>query len=133
MVFDIGGDKIQSSSDLIKQFQNYVEERPWGKFENLKKEKGYLVKKLSVEPKQKISLQLHNDRSEYWVVVKGKGIITIDKKQYSCSKGSYFFIEKKQKHRLENTGKVSLDLIEVQLGNRLSEEDIQRFEDKYGR
>ena len=73
MVFDIGGDKIQSSSDLIKQFQNYVE-RPWGKFENLKKEKGYLVKKLSVEPKQKISLQLHNDRSEYWIVVKGKGI-----------------------------------------------------------
>ncbi len=133
MIFEIGGDKIQSSSDLTKKFQNYTEKRPWGSFENLKKEKGYLVKKISIQPDQKISLQLHNNRSEYWVVVRGKGEITIDKAQKKCSKGSSFFIKKQQLHRIENIGKSPLDLIEVQLGNHISEEDIKRFDDIYGR
>lgn len=133
MIFDIGGEKIQSSSDLVSSFSNYKEERPWGRFENLLEEKNFLVKKLSVKPNQKLSLQYHNERSEFWVVVNGKGIITIDDEKVECIPGSRFFIKKKQKHRIENDGSIDLELIEVQLGDTLSEDDIVRIEDSYGR
>ncbi len=133
MAFDIGGTKVQSSSSLTRKFINYSEKRPWGKFENLTEGTGYLVKKISLEPNQKISLQLHNDRTEHWVVIKGKGLISINNEKFKCSKGSTFFVKKKELHRIENTGKKNLELIEVQLGNNISESDIERFEDKYGR
>ena len=133
MVFDIGGGKIQSSSNLVYPFLNYKENRPWGNFENLDEEKNFLVKKLTVKPNQKLSLQYHNKRSEYWVVVKGRGLITLDNNEIKCKPGSSFFIEKKQKHRIENTGSENLIIIEVQMGAKLSEEDIVRIEDKYNR
>ena len=133
MIFDIGGEKIQSSSNLVDQFKSYKEERPWGKFENLLEENNFLVKKLSVRPNQKLSLQYHNERSEFWVVVNGIGVITIEEKEIECNPGSSFFIKKKQKHRIENNGKTELELIEVQLGDDLSEDDIVRIEDSYGR
>ena len=133
MIFDIGGDKIQSSSNLVYPFLNYKEERPWGKFENLTEDENFLVKKLTVKPNQKLSLQYHNKRSEYWVIVEGKGLITLDDKETICEPGSSFFIDKKKKHRIENLGSKDLIIIEVQMGTKLSEGDIVRIEDIYGR
>lgn len=133
MVFGVGGGKIQSSSKLVSNFSNYRELRPWGYFENLIEEKNYKVKKLVIFPKEKLSLQLHNFRRENWYAVKGSGKVLIDKKVYPCKKGSTFEILKRQKHSIENTGKSRLEIIEIQSGMSLSEDDIVRFKDKYGR
>ena len=133
MIFDIGGGKIQSSSDLVNPFLNHEEERPWGNFENLLEEKNFLVKKLTIEPSQKLSLQYHKKRAEYWVIVRGKGLITIENQQIYCEPGSTFFIEKKKKHRVENIGSENLEIIEIQMGDNISEGDIVRIEDSYGR
>ena len=133
MVFDIGGDKIQSSSDLTKQFTNYKEERPWGYFENLLEEKNYKVKKLIIFPKQQISFQFHKFRQEKWFVVKGRGYVQIEDKKLECKKGSFFEIFKEQAHSIENTGKLNLEIIEIQFGEKVLEEDIVRLKDIYGR
>ena len=133
MVFDIGGGKIQSSSSLINQFLNYKEKRPWGHFENLHENENYKVKKLTIFPEQKISLQFHNHRNERWYVVKGEGKVFIDSEIFDCAKGSSFEIQKKQHHSIENTGNENLEIIEIQFGDLLSEKDIVRLEDKYGR
>ena len=133
MIFDVGGKKVQSSSELVKKFRNYREKRPWGFFENLLEEKNYKVKKLVILPKEKISFQFHNFRQEKWYVVKGFGKVFIDKKVYKCKKGSSFEIKKKEKHSIENDGKSPLEIIEIQSGSKLVEEDIVRIRDKYGR
>ena len=133
MIFDVGGGKIQSSSNLIKQFKNYLENRPWGYFENLLEEKKIKVKKLVIFPNQKISVQYHNYRSEKWYISKGKGNVFIDDKKFACKKGSLFNIEQKQVHSIENTGKSNLEIIEIQTGTKLAEDDIFRLEDLYGR
>lgn len=133
MVFGVGGEKIQSSSKLVNKFLNYRESRPWGYFECLLEEKNYKVKKLVVFPKEKLSLQFHNFRKENWYAVKGSGRVFIENKFYPCKKGSTFEILKGQKHSLENTGKSRLEIIEIQSGQRLSEEDIVRLKDRYKR
>lgn len=133
MVFGIGGEKIQSSSKLVNKFLNYRESRPWGYFESLLEEKNYKVKRLVIHPKGKLSFQFHNLRSENWYVVKGTGKVYIDDKIYPCKKGSSFYILKKQKHSIENSGKSPLEIIEVQSGTHIAEEDIVRLHDKYGR
>ena len=133
MAFGVGGSKIQSSSKLVSNFSNYHETRPWGYFENLIEERNYKVKKLVIFPKEKLSLQAHNFRKENWFVVKGAGKVFINNKSYSCKKGSTFEILEKQKHSIENTGKSKLEIVEIQCGEKLSEEDIVRFKDKYGR
>ena len=133
LVFGIGGGKIQSSSELTKSLLNYTEERPWGSFENILDEKNYLVKKLTINPKQKLSLQYHNHREEHWIVTNGKGKVIISGKEFPAEVGSRFFIEKKEIHRIENDFNEPLVLIEVQLGEEISEGDIVRLEDTYGR
>ena len=133
MVFDVGGDKIQSSSDLTKQFTNYKEDRPWGNFENLLEEKNYKLKKLIIFPKQQISFQFHKFRQEKWFVVKGRGYVHIGDKKFECKKGSFFEIFKEQTHSIENTGKLNLEIIEFQFGEKVLEEDIVRIKDIYGR
>tara|TARA_B100000886_G_scaffold250739_1_gene176861 strand:- start:3909 stop:4667 length:759 start_codon:yes stop_codon:yes gene_type:complete len=133
MVFGIGGGKIQSSSELVKKFLNYREERPWGFFENLLEEKNYKVKKLVILPKEKISFQFHNFRNEKWFVVKGSGKVFIDQNMFDCKKGHYFEIKKQEKHSIENNGKSPLEIIEIQSGSKLAEDDIVRLQDKYGR
>ncbi len=133
MIFDIGGAKVQSSSKLVKQFKNYIESRPWGYFENLLEEGKYKVKKLVILPNEKISHQFHNHRMEKWHIVKGSGNFFLDNNQYPCNTGSYFEIQKKQIHSVQNTGKVPLEIIEIQIGSKLNENDIVRIKDKYGR
>lgn len=133
MVFDVGGGKIQSSSDLVEQFNNYSEIRPWGHFENLLEEKKVKVKKLVILPKEKISIQYHNFREEKWHVISGRGKVYIEEKELNCKKGSYFEIKEKEAHSIENTGNKNLEILEVQTGSKLSEKDIIRLKDRYGR
>ena len=133
LFFGIGGGKIQSSSELTEPFLNYTEERPWGSFENILDEKNYLVKKLTINPKQKLSLQYHNHREEHWIVTNGKGKVIISGKEFPAEVGSRFFIKKKEIHRIENDFNEPLILIEVQLGEKILEGDIVRLEDTYGR
>ena len=107
--------------------------RPWGWYETLILQKSYQVKKIVLYKEQSISLQLHHHRSEHWVVTKGIALVTNNGKEYELNKGESTFIPKKTKHRLKNIGQDNLEIIEVQIGDYLGEDDIVRFDDKYGR
>lgn len=108
--------------------------RPWGIYSNIyEKEKGFKVKRISVKPGQKLSLQLHHKREEHWIIVQGEGIVQIDNDKMKVKKGDHIFIDVEQKHRIECTSKEPLIFIEVQIGDYLGEDDIERFEDIYGR
>lgn len=115
------------------QKNNYVEERPWGKFEILLDDSGCKVKKLTVNPKEKLSLQSHNHRSEHWVVVKGVATVVNGEDEIALKKDEITFIPVGNKHRLENKGEEILEVIEVQTGDYFGEDDIVRYEDIYNR
>jgi mannose-1-phosphate guanylyltransferase len=107
--------------------------RPWGCYATLKQEDGYQVKRLTVAPGQKLSLQYHHKRAEHWVVTQGKAIVQVGDEEFETGPGEYRYIPRGEKHRLTNIGKMELVLIEVQVGGYLGEEDIVRIEDVYGR
>ena len=107
--------------------------RPWGSFENLEEGEFYKVKKLVVWPGKRLSLQRHKYRSEHWVIVKGKAKVIIEDKEFTLERGKHVFINVGELHRLENPGKDVLEVIEVQIGSYLGEEDIERLADDYGR
>jgi mannose-1-phosphate guanylyltransferase/mannose-6-phosphate isomerase len=107
--------------------------RPWGSYETLASGPRYQVKKLTVKPGHKLSLQMHHHRAEHWVVVAGTAKVTCGEKTYLVSENESTYIPLGTVHRLENPGKVPLELIEVQSGAYLSEDDIVRLEDTYGR
>ena len=86
-----------------------------------------------VAPGQKLSLQFHHKRAEHWVVTKGKAIVQIGDEEFETGPGDYRYIPLGEKHRLMNIGEINLELIEVQLGDYLGEDDIVRIEDSYGR
>lgn len=110
----------------------YAEERPWGSFETLCSGPTYKVKLISVKPNSRLSLQTHEYRSEHWVVVAGKGKITVGNQEIDASPGTTAFIPVGEVHRLE-AGPTELVLVEVQRGTRLYEGDITRLSDDYGR
>ena len=112
---------------------NSIVQKPWGYYEILKSGKRFLVKKLFVKPGGKLSLQMHHHRAEHWVVVKGTAKVEIDTKKILLSENQSCYIPLKTKHRLSNPGKIPLKIIEVQSGSYLGEDDIERFEDNYGR
>jgi len=107
--------------------------RPWGSFEVLLTEKNYQVKRLIINPKQKISLQKHLYRSENWIIIQGIAKVTKNNKNYKLNKNQSISIPNKTIHRVENIGKDPLIIIEVQSGERLLENDIIRLEDIYNR
>ena len=119
-----------SSGNSEQENKNF---RPWGWYETLMLQNSYQVKKIVLYKNQSISLQLHNHRSEHWVVTNGRALVTNDEKLFELNKGESTFIPKKTKHRLKNIGDIELEIIEVQIGDYLGEDDIIRFEDKYGR
>ncbi len=86
-----------------------------------------------VKPGAKLSLQLHHHRAEHWIVVKGTAKVTRDEISYTVTENESTYIPLGIKHRLENTGKIPLEIIEVQSGSYLGEDDIERFDDSYGR
>ncbi len=107
--------------------------RPWGSYDSLDAAEGFQVKRLTVLPGAILSLQLHHQRAEHWVVVAGVARITRDDEVFELHKNEHTFIPVGAKHRIENPGKELLHIIEVQVGDYLGEDDIVRFEDKYGR
>ena len=107
--------------------------RPWGWFESLVLAKGFQVKRIQVNPGAALSLQRHDYRSEHWVVVKGVATVTIDSEVTSLNESESIYIPLGSLHRLENSGKEPLIIIEVQTGSYLGEDDIVRIEDAYNR
>ena len=112
---------------------NYIEERPWGSFENLLDAEYCKVKRIIVKPGQRLSYQFHYKRSEAWVVVQGEAIVTLDDEEYEYHKGDVVEIHVGTKHRVENKFEKNLIFIETQTGTYFGEDDIVRIEDDYGR
>lgn len=107
--------------------------RPWGYYESVDAGPGYQVKRIAVNPGHALSLQLHRRRAEHWVVVSGIARVTRDKEVLMLSENQSTFIPVNTKHRLENPGTAPLQIIEVQSGDYVGEDDIVRFEDRYDR
>jgi len=113
--------------------KNNVYHRPWGRYSNLFKGNGFLVKELYVKSKSSISLQKHHHRSEHWLVTQGKPIITINKVKSNKKVSDSVFIPQGAIHRIENPHKVPVKILEIQTGSILKETDIVRYQDIYGR
>ena len=107
--------------------------RPWGSYTVLEEQPGFKIKRITVLPKVKLSLQMHHHRSEHWVVVKGTAKVTCGEKVYLVTENQSSYIPCGERHRLENPGVIPLELIEVQNGSYLGEDDIVRFDDDFGR
>ncbi len=107
--------------------------RPWGVYDSIDEGHRYQVKRITVKPGAKLSLQMHHHRAEHWIVVKGTASVTIGDSTKLLSENESVYIPIGITHSLENPGKIPLELIEVQSGSYLGEDDIVRFEDKYGR
>ncbi len=107
--------------------------RPWGSYTSIAEGVNWQVKKIIIKPKEAISLQLHKYRTEYWIVVSGQGLVEKNDEKFLLNKNESTFIPRGNKHRLTNPGNDLLILIEVQSGEYLGEDDIERFEDIYGR
>lgn len=107
--------------------------RPWGSYLILEEDKNYKIKRISVNPKEKLSLQMHHHRSEHWIVVHGTAKVILDDLVMILSVGESTFVRSGVKHRLENPGLITLEIVEVSTGEYLGEDDIIRFEDDYDR
>ena len=107
--------------------------RPWGEYTVLEEGPGYKIKRIVVKPGEKLSLQMHNHRSEHWVVVKGTAKVTIGDKVMHIHENESVYVPKSTPHRLENPGKIPLEIIEIQNGEYIGEDDIIRLDDEHGR
>lgn len=132
----------QKVKDLVSVLKNKDDERaylhqtvyrPWGSYTVLESSERHKIKNIMVMPEKRLSLQLHYHRSEHWVVVKGMAQVQVDGREFFLSPGESTFIKGGVKHRLSNPGKIPLEIIEVQLGDSVAEDDILRFDDEYGR
>lgn len=107
--------------------------RPWGRWEVLDTGEGFAVKRITVNPGAILSLQLHHHREEHWVIVKGWARVTLGRESRDLVCNQSVFIPVETAHRIENPGEGPLEFIEVQVGDKLDEDDIVRLEDRYGR
>lgn len=107
--------------------------RPWGKYDSIDNGERYQVKRITVQPGEKLSVQMHYHRAEHWIVVSGTANVTIGEHTQMVSENQSVYIPLGSVHSLENPGKITLELIEVQSGPYLGEDDIVRFGDRYGR
>ncbi len=135
-------DKVQDVKKIVEQlkvegrseFQLHREVyRPWGKYDSVDNGQRYQVKRITVKPGAKLSVQMHHHRAEHWIVVSGTAKVTNGDKTFLVTENESTYIPVGVVHALENPGKVPLELIEVQSGSYLGEDDIVRFEDRYGR
>jgi len=110
-----------------------TEQRPWGYYKILEDADTHKVKRISVNPDQRLSLQSHSKREELWIVLKGTGFVTLDDKDILVIPGSIVRIPLGAKHRVRNDGVEELEFIEVQTGTYFGEDDIVRYSDDYGR
>ena len=107
--------------------------RPWGWFETMSEAPGHKIKRIGVLPGQRISLQTHSQRAEHWVVVRGTARVILDDQTFDLAAGQHCDIASGQLHRLTNLTTQSVEIIEVQFGAYLGEDDITRLGDDYGR
>ncbi len=130
---------VKKIVDVLKQQQapehleHLTVQRPWGSYTVLEEGPGFKVKRVTVNPGGRLSLQLHHERSEHWVVIAGTARVTRDQDVFDLKVGQSTAIPVKTKHRLENPGQETVHIIEVQNGPYLGEDDIVRFKDDYGR
>ncbi|MCY1126384.1 phosphomannose isomerase type II C-terminal cupin domain [Frigidibacter sp. RF13] len=108
-----------------------AETRPWGRWQVVQSDPGYVVKRIDVNPGARLSLQYHNHRSEHWVVVAGRGTVTIGGDTIRVDRGSHVYVPRETKHRIANDGDAPLVFVEVQFGAELREDDIVRIEDDF--
>ena len=134
LIFGIGGvHKLESSSNLTKNYLAEVEKRPWGSFHIIARGSDYQIKEMNINPNNKQSLHKHKHRSEYWQVISGEGKVYLEDSEIELKAGENIFIPLGSLHRLENTSSSNLKIVEIQIGKIISEDDIERFEDDYGR
>ena len=135
-------DRAQSVKKIVEQIKlekrpeattPMFENRPWGNYTVLQKETNYQVKRIEVFPGESLSLQSHHYRSEHWTVVIGSAEIQVNETSQVLKCNQSIEIPQGAKHRLANPGESPLVIIEVQIGDKLDENDITRYEDKYGR
>jgi len=135
-------DKVQDVKKIVEQLKsdgrnehiNHREVyRPWGVYDSIDSGERYQVKRITVKPGAKLSVQMHHHRAEHWIVVSGTAKVTNGEKTYLVTENQSTFIPVGQVHSLENPGVIDLELIEVQSGSYLGEDDIVRYEDRYGR
>ncbi|MDX1606969.1 MAG: mannose-1-phosphate guanylyltransferase/mannose-6-phosphate isomerase, partial [Candidatus Competibacterales bacterium] len=107
--------------------------RPWGAYDSIDAAERFQVKRITVNPGAQLSLQMHHHRAEHWIVVRGTARVTRDDRSFLLRENESTFIPLGSTHRLENPGKIPLELIEVQSGSYLGEDDIVRYDDNYGR
>ncbi len=107
--------------------------RPWGSYQSLDQGDRFQVKRIVVKPGGRLSLQMHHHRAEHWVVVRGTARVTISDEVKLLHENESVYVPSGARHRLENPGKIDLELIEVQTGSYLGEDDIIRIEDDYHR
>ena len=117
-----------------KGFLSECVERPWGWYASTFAMEGFKTKVFVVKPKHRLSLQSHNHRKELWSIVSGEGVCTVGDKQFNVAKDASVVIPQGAKHRIENSSTADeLVISEVQVGDILSEDDIMRYDDDYGR
>lgn len=135
LLYDIKADLSYDFLSLDdRMLDNEIYQRPWGFYKTAILNDYFQSKVISLKPGGKLSLQSHNHREEYWIIVHGEGLVQIEKSLLNVRCGSMLFIPKGAKHRLTNTDtEESLILTEVQIGAYLGEDDIIRYEDDYGR
>lgn len=122
--------KSRKRAEVLDHPQVY---RPWGSYEAVAAGERFQVKRIIVKPGRKLSLQKHHHRAEHWIVVRGTALVTCGDNSFLLHEDQSTYVPLGVKHRLENPGKIALELIEVQSGPYLDEDDIVRFEDAYGR
>ncbi len=135
-------DQVQDVKKIVEQIkaagrsEHHIHRevyRPWGKYDSIDQGERYQVKRISINPGEQLSLQMHHHRAEHWVVVQGTARVICGDEELLLSENESFYIPLGKKHSLENPGKIPLEVIEIRSGAYLSEDDIVRFADKYGR
>ena len=135
-------DKSQEVKSIVNQLKSAKRQehsihrevyRPWGKYDSIDSGHRYQVKCITVKPSQKLSVQMHHHRAEHWIIVSGTAKVIVDGKEKLVTENESIYVPIGATHCLENPGKVDLEMIEVQVGSYLGEDDIVRFEDRYGR
>jgi mannose-1-phosphate guanylyltransferase len=135
-------DRVQEVKKVVERIKNDGRHehmnhrevyRPWGVYDSIDNGNRYQVKRITVKPGAKLSVQMHHHRAEHWIVVSGTAKVTNGEKTYLVTENQSTYIPVGQVHSLENPGVIDLELIEVQSGSYLGEDDIVRFEDRYGR
>jgi len=125
--------KMLKDNGRAEATQHRLVYRPWGHYDSIDIGERFQVKRITVKPGAKLSVQMHHHRAEHWIVVSGSAMVTINKETKLFTENQSCYIPIGAVHALENPGKLPLELIEVQSGSYLGEDDIVRFEDKYGR